>query len=71
MEGDTQKLKEIGSFTGLNRDPKNSIYFALRDQELDQLDIRNIHNSRGDELSSSHGQRSVKPEKNDKSKDTL
>lgn len=67
MEEDNQMLKEIGSLTGFGRDPNSSIYMALRDQELNQLEIRSIPNSRGGEIASSQGKRSIKHEKLGKS----
>lgn len=47
---DSKRLKEIGSLTGFNRDPNSSLYFALRDQEVNQAEIRSIPNSRGGDM---------------------
>lgn len=69
MEGDSQfsydskRLKEIGSLTGFNRDPNNSIYFGLREQDSSHFDVRSIPNSRGGESNSSQGQRTVTRDK--------
>lgn len=69
---DSKRLKEIGSLTGFNRDQNSSIYFGLRDQELNQLEVRSIPNSRGIDMgSSTQDKRSVNDDKYGPSKQSV